>query len=364
MAVAEPAIMEAGRDGVRGRGAVRIWLYCVALLIVCIVILGGATRLTNSGLSITEWQPIHGVIPPLDAGQWQDEFAKYRQIPEYRILNPTMTLDEFKGIFWWEWAHRLLGRVIAVVFLLPLLFFAATRRIDRPLVPKLAVLFVLGGLQGAIGWWMVASGLAVRTDVSQYRLAIHLTFACVLLAAILWVARGLGAAGDAASSALRRTAGLIVGLVFAQIFLGGIVAGLNAGLASNTWPLMDNAVVPSGLFSQSPFWTNFFENPLTAQFDHRLVAYVVLLTAIVHAFRARRTPHAAGALALVLLIAGQASLGIATIVAGVPLHLAILHQLGAVVVLSFAVVHLRTLGRPATNDMGAMAWTASQPRPT
>ncbi len=365
MAVADRAIISVEGDRARARrGPVQVWLYCVAFLIVCMVIVGGATRLTNSGLSITEWQPVHGVIPPLNAAEWQDEFAKYQQIPEFRVLNPTMTLDEFKGIFWWEWAHRLLGRVIGVVFLLPLIFFAATRRIERSLVPRLAVLFVLGGLQGAIGWWMVASGLSVRTDVSQYRLAIHLTFACVLLAAILWVARGLGATGAAAPAALRRTAVTIVGLVFVQIFLGGIVAGLNAGLVSNTWPLMDGAIVPSGLFAQTPVWANFFENPLTAQFDHRLVAYLVLLAALVHAFTSRRTPHATGALALLLLVGGQASLGIATIVAGVPLHLALLHQLGAILVLSFAVIHLRGLARPAANEWGAMAWTASRPRPT
>src|SRR5581483_7841357 len=233
---ASAALAAASRERDRNHAGVRAWLYGVAFLIICMVVVGGATRLTNSGLSITEWQPIHGVIPPMNGAEWQDEFGKYRQIPEYKLLNPDMTLAEFKGIFWWEWAHRLLGRVIGIVFLLPLVFFAATGRIERPLIPKLAGLFVLGGLQGVVGWWMVASGLIERTDVSQYRLAVHLTLACALLAAILWVARGLGSAVVPAARGLRTTAGALVVLVLGQIFLGAIVAGLNAGLVSNTWP--------------------------------------------------------------------------------------------------------------------------------
>ena len=191
MATAEHALSLPEPDRARDRDLVRRWLFVVALLIVAMVVVGGATRLTHSGLSITEWQPIHGVVPPLDAAEWQEEFAKYQQIPEFKLVNPAMTLDEFKGIFWFEWAHRMLGRLIGLVLVVPLVVFLAMGRIERALVPKLVAIFVLGGIQGAIGWWMVASGLVERTDVSQYRLAIHLTFACGILAYVLWVARGL-----------------------------------------------------------------------------------------------------------------------------------------------------------------------------
>jgi cytochrome c oxidase assembly protein subunit 15 len=210
----------------RDRTAVRRWLYLVAFLIVVMVVVGGATRLTQSGLSITEWKPIHGVIPPLNQAEWQEEFAKYQQIPEYKIVNPAMTLGEFKGIFWWEWTHRFLGRLIGVVVLFPMIGFFVAGRIDRRLAPKLVAIFILGGLQGAIGWWMVRSGLADRTDVSQYRLATHLTFACAILAYVLWVARSLGRAPEGiASRSARGFAAVLVALVLLQIAVGGLVAG-------------------------------------------------------------------------------------------------------------------------------------------
>jgi cytochrome c oxidase assembly protein subunit 15 len=332
------------RRPARADRAIRLWLYFVALLIMAMVVVGGATRLTNSGLSITEWQPIHGVVPPLSQRQWEEEFAKYQQIPEYQVINRDMTLSAFKGIFWWEWAHRLLGRLIGVVVLVPMIAFFALGRVDRALAPKLIAIFVLGGLQGAIGWWMVASGLSVRTDVSQYRLAMHLTFACAILAYVLWVARGLSRApAPPAGAPLVRVAGLIVALVFLQIALGGLVAGLDAGLTFNTWPLMDGTLVPSGLLVQSPWWRNLFENVATVQFDHRLVAYLLLAVAVAHAFQARGTPHGGRAAVLAALVVAQASLGIATLLAVVPLHLALAHQLGAVIVLSFAVIHLRAM---------------------
>jgi cytochrome c oxidase assembly protein subunit 15 len=326
---------------------VRIWLYVVALLIMAMVVVGGATRLTNSGLSITEWQPIHGVVPPLNEAEWQEEFAKYQQIPEYQVLNKGMSLSEFKGIFWWEWSHRLLGRLIGVVVLVPMIVFFALGRVDRKLAPKLIAIFVLGGLQGAIGWWMVASGLAVRTDVSQYRLAVHLTFACVILGYVLWVARGLRPGPAApASPALRGVAVLIVALVFLQIALGGLVAGLDAGFTFNTWPLMDGTLVPSGLLIQQPAWRNLFENVATVQFDHRIIAYVLLAVTLAHAFQARGTVFAAPAAALAGLVVAQAALGIATLLLVVPLPLALCHQLGAVIVLSFGIVHLRAMTMP------------------
>ena len=277
MVTVTPASDVSRHEWLPGRRAVRVWLYVVALLIVAMVFVGGATRLTGSGLSITEWQPIHGVIPPLGDADWQQEFAKYREIPEYTIVNRGMTLGEFKAIFWWEWAHRLLGRAIGAVFLLPLVFFAATGRIGRSLAPKLVAIFLLGGIQGAVGWWMVASGLSERTDVSQYRLAVHLTLACAILAYVLWVARGLGDRFLRVPASARSLAAVIVAIVFLQIFLGAIVAGLDAGLVSSTWPTMDGAFVPDGLFLDQPWWRNIFENPLTAQFDHRLVAYLLFV---------------------------------------------------------------------------------------
>jgi cytochrome c oxidase assembly protein subunit 15 len=326
----------------RDRALVRGWLVVVAALIVAMVVVGGATRLTGSGLSITEWQPIHGVVPPLNEAEWQEEFAKYQQIPEFRVINPEMSLAEFKGIFWWEWAHRLLGRLIGVVVLVPMIALWASGRIETALKPRLVAIFLLGGLQGAVGWWMVASGLAERTDVSQYRLAVHLTLACAILAYVVWVARSLAAERSAAvSSGMKAVAGLIVAVAVVQIFLGGLVAGLNAGLAYNTWPLMDGAVIPSGLLAQSPTWTNLFENIATVQFDHRLGAYLLFALAIVHAVQARKSTAAFGATVLAALVTVQAGLGIATLVAGVPLPLALLHQLGAVAVLVAAVAHRR-----------------------
>jgi len=331
------------RDPARDRAMIRNWLYFVAILIIAMVVVGGATRLTHSGLSITEWQPIHGVIPPIGEAEWQEEFQKYQQIPEYKIENPDMTLSEFKGIFWWEWSHRILGRFIGFAVLLPLIFFWVTGRIERSLAPKLVTIFVLGGVQGAIGWWMVASGLIERTDVSQYRLAIHLTFACLILGYVLWVARGLSPMMAPARDAIRTAARAIVALVLVQIFLGGLVAGLDAGMGYNTWPLMDGHLVPAGLFVQSPFWRNFFENAMTVQFDHRVVAYLVLLVTLFHAWQARGTAAAGSATILFVLVVLQAGIGITTLLMAVPLELGLLHQFGAVVVLSAAVIHLRAM---------------------
>jgi cytochrome c oxidase assembly protein subunit 15 len=344
LAVEGPIV--AMRDPQRDRRLVRAWLYLVALMIVGIVVVGGATRLTHAGLSITEWKPIHGVIPPLNDIEWQDEFSKYQQIPEFQ-LNPNMTLADFKGIFWWEWGHRLLGRLIGAVVLLPLILLWATGRIERTLKPRLIAILLLIGLQGAVGWWMVSSGLAIRTDVSQYRLTTHLTLACFILAYVLWTARGLAPSYTPAARSTRVAALLIVALAFVQIFLGGLVAGLDAGLTFNTWPLMDGTLVPSGLFLQEPWWRNIFENVATVQFDHRLGGYVLFAVALLYALFASRAPQAPGAQRLAFLVLLQASLGVATLLTMVPLPLALLHQLGAVVlVLSYAVAHLRAMLPP------------------
>ncbi|MBS7537442.1 COX15/CtaA family protein [Ancylobacter lacus] len=324
---------------------VRVWLYLVAALIVLMVVVGGAIRLTESGLSITEWKPVTGMIPPLGDAAWQSEFAKYQQIPQYIQINRGMSLEEFKYIFWWEWGHRLLGRLIGFAFLLPFLFFLWRGLIDRALGWKLGGLFVLGGLQGAIGWWMVASGLVGRTDVSQYRLATHLTTACLILAATVAVALSLKppAVVRPVPARLRRGAALLLALVVLQIFLGGLVAGLDAGLSHTTWPLIDGHFIPplGDLLIQQPAWRNFFENVLTVQFDHRMVAYALWVAALLHAIAARGVPGAGGRAALLFgLVTLQAALGIATLVHQVPIDLALTHQFGATVVLITATAHL------------------------
>ncbi|MDE1990907.1 MAG: COX15/CtaA family protein [Rhizobiaceae bacterium] len=331
----------------RNRRAIRIWLACVLLALFGLVLVGGATRLTQSGLSITQWQPIHGVIPPLSAEAWQEEFDLYKRIPQFQQLNKDMTVDEFKGIFWWEWAHRLLARAMGVIFGIPLLFFVLTGRVERKLWLPLAGIFVLGGLQGAIGWWMVSSGLEARTDVSQYRLATHLVTACLIFAACMWFMRALSPHSNdpAPTRYSAKLAGLIAFMALFQIYLGALVAGLDAGLSYNTWPLMDGAVVPGGLFAQSPFWINFFENPKMVQYVHRLGAYalftVVLINMIVSLRNAAQTTHARRSVVLFVLVLIQAILGISTLLMQVPLHLALTHQAGALVVFGFAVANWR-----------------------
>ncbi|MEC9342363.1 MAG: COX15/CtaA family protein [Pseudomonadota bacterium] len=335
----------------RNRALVRGWLYVICLLVLAMVMVGGATRLTDSGLSITEWQPIHGIIPPLSHDAWLEEFAKYKLIPEYERINRGMSLTQFQFIYWWEWAHRFLGRIVGFVFLVPLVVFWWTGRLEARLKPRLVLLFLLGGLQGAIGWWMVASGLVDRVDVSQYRLAVHLTLACIIFAYALWVARGLAPhAGGDATLATRLLAPVVVMLVLLQIFIGGLVAGLDAGLAFNDWPLMDGAAVPSGLLLLEPAWRNLFENPKTVQFIHRLTGYGVWLVVLAAWYIASRSrtdvTHVRRAAIMVVLVSLQAAIGIATLVMQVPLSWALAHQAGAVVVLGFAVAHWRALAGP------------------
>lgn len=329
------------------RRLMRIWLGVVLVAIFALVVVGGATRLTESGLSITEWDPIHGVIPPIGEAQWQEEFELYKQIPQYDQINRGMSLDEFKTIYWWEWAHRFLARSVGVLFAVPLIFFWVTGRVEKRLRWPLVGLFFLGGLQGAVGWWMVASGLTERTDVSQYRLAVHLTLACIIFAAIMWVARGLSPHTNDAppTKHSRRAAGALVLLVLFQIYLGALVAGLNAGFTYNTWPLMDGAFIPGGLWVVDPAWLNLFENVKTVQFVHRMVAYAVLIAVFAHMLAAlkfgRGTTHANRAIVLFGLVLLQAMIGIATLVMQVPLGWALMHQGGAVIVLGFAVAHWR-----------------------
>ncbi|CAN7434833.1 COX15/CtaA family protein [Aminobacter sp. LjRoot7] len=342
----------------RNRTLVRGWLYLVLLVLFALVMVGGATRMTGSGLSITEWKPIHGVIPPLNQAEWQEEFEKYQQIPQYEQINKGMTVDEFKGIFWWEWAHRLLARGVGFLVAIPLAFFWISGRLERRLKPRLVGLLALGGFQGFIGWWMVASGLSERVSVSQYRLAIHLTFACIIVTAVTYLARGLATYSEApADRRIQRFAGIMVLLVMFQIYLGALVAGLHAGLSYNTWPLMDGAIIPGDLLVIEPVWRNFFESPKTVQFVHRMFAYTVLVVALWHAFltmtQVPRTTHSRRAWVLALLIVGQAAIGVGTLLMQAHMHWALLHQGFALIVLIFATAHWRaTKGAyPLENDV-------------
>jgi cytochrome c oxidase assembly protein subunit 15 len=337
------------------RQTVRLWLYAVAALMVVTLVVGGATRLTESGLSIVEWKPVTGVVPPLSDTAWQAEFEKYRQIPQYRELNRGMSLDQFKTIYWWEWSHRMLARLIGAAFLLPFLYFLWRGSIEPPLKRRLWGLFTAGALLGAVGWWMVSSGLAGRVSVSQYRLAFHLTLACAIYAGIVWTARGIGlGTAQAGPMRLRVTAVALLVLVLLQIYLGALVAGLDAGLIYNTWPKIDGALVPSAerLWFERPLWRNLFDNALMVQFNHRMAAYALWLVAVWHAadaFRVRRAGATLnGALALAVAITVQAALGVLTLLYQVPVALALLHQATAIVVLTIAVIHAeRQFPRPA-----------------
>ena len=322
--------------------ALRLWLSAVALLIFAMVLVGGATRLTESGLSIVEWKPLTGTIPPLSESAWQAEFEKYQTIPQYQQVNRGMTLDEFKLIYWWEWAHRLLGRLIGAAFLLPFLGFLWKGWVEPALRGWLWAIFGLGALQGAVGWWMVASGLAARVNVSPYRLAFHLTLACAIFALIVWTIERLRQkVPSPASMRLRASAIALLMLVLCQIYWGALVAGLRAGLLYNTWPLIDGHVVPaaSSLFFNEPWWRNLFENPLTVQFTHRVIAYLLLVAALLHAVDAARAGRGVLAFALAGAVTIQAVLGITTLIYQVPIGLALAHQGMAIVVLAIAVVH-------------------------
>ncbi len=335
-------------DGIgRNRTQIRIWLGMVVLTLFALVLVGGATRLTESGLSITEWKPIHGVIPPLSAAEWQEEFELYKRIPQYEQLNSDMTVEGFKTIFWWEWAHRLLARSIGIIFAVPLAFFWLRGQIEPRLKLPLVGLLALGGFQGFIGWWMVSSGLAGRTDVSQYRLATHLVIACVIFMSCIWIARGLSPHSDdpPPTDRSRKMAAIIACMALFQIYLGALVAGLDAGLTYNTWPLMDGSLVPGDLFVQQPFWLNLFENPKTVQFVHRIGAYVLFAFVLMHMIaslrRAPETTHARRSVLLFVLVTIQAVIGIMTLLLQVPVGWGVAHQGGALIVLGFAVAHWR-----------------------
>ena len=330
--------------------AVAYWVLLICALVAAMVVVGGMTRLTDSGLSITEWKPVTGVIPPLSAEVWQEEFEKYKAIPEYKIVNRGMTLDEFKTIFWWEWGHRFLGRLVGVVFLVPFLWFLFRKQIDRPLIPKLLFLFVLGGLQGFMGWYMVKSGLgeamgadADRVDVAPGRLAIHLSLAFVIFGYGLWVAldilRGVKA-WTAANKALAIAAVLFLALIIFQVQSGAYMAGYHAGMIYNTWPLMEGEFIPGDIYPVQPDGASRLMGGLndvkTIQFDHRMVAYSIGLAGLGLWAWARRKGVTGWTVVLVAILA-QIALGIWTLLMVTPMALAALHQFGALVLFAVAV---------------------------
>jgi cytochrome c oxidase assembly protein subunit 15 len=363
--------------------AVRNWLWVVAALVFLMVVVGGATRLTESGLSITEWKPVTGVLPPLDRAAWEAEFARYQQIPEYQQLNRGMSLAQFQVIFLWEFTHRLWARLVGLAFALPLVVFLWRREVSGPLAWRLGGLLVLLGLQGAMGWYMVQSGLTLRTDVSQYRLAAHLALALVLYASAVWTAADLlGTSGGAwpppldpgvrrddgeAARRLRRLTGGFVGFAFLTIVSGAFVAGLNAGTAWNTFPLMGGSVVPPGYLAMSPWYRNLFENVAAVQFHHRLLGLGVVVSAILLWRASRRvvlTSQGRTAFAVLPLVALlQVVLGITTLLLRVPVLVAVLHQLGAVLVLTAGLI---ALARLQTTDgrLNAPAVVDASPAPS
>src|SRR3954451_3086972 len=338
--------------------ALRWWLVSIAVLIAIMVLVGGATRLTESGLSIVEWKPVVGALPPLSPDQWDQAFEAYKTIPQYRELNAGMTLGEFKTIFWWEWSHRLLGRAIGVAYLLPFLWFIWRGALAADLKRRLWLIFGLGALQGAVGWWMVASGLSQRVEVSQYRLATHLVLALMIFAAVVWTLRRLTERQQAvASPRLKFTAMALLALTFVQLYFGALVAGLRAGRVYNTWPDIDGSFIPSAarLWFEEPWWRNLFDNTLTVQFEHRMTAYALLALATLHAIDAVRsragTAVINGAWWLVAAVMLQATLGVLTLLNQVPIDLALAHQAVAIVVLTLSILQAERLAaRRATLD--------------
>jgi cytochrome c oxidase assembly protein subunit 15 len=343
---------------------VRLWLFAAAAMIFLTLIVGGATRLTESGLSITEWKPITGAVPPLTHADWQAEFQRYQAIPQYRELNEGMSLGQFQAIYWWEWTHRVLARSTGMVFLLPFLFFLWRGWVPRHLRMRLWTIFGAGAALGAVGWWMVSSGLAGsgRVNVSQYRLAFHLTLACAIYASILWTAQQFARKPPAEAPArLRFGAFAIMLLVLLQIYLGALVAGSGAGHIYNTWPQIDGGFIPPAaqLGFLSPAWRNFFENTLTIQFNHRMLAYAIWLLALLHAADAWRTGREVRRALLVAgLVTAQAVLGITTLVMADPLPLALAHQAVAVIVFTMSIVHAQRLSHEAARVPAAV--TAEQ----
>ena len=327
---------------IQSRRTVAAWLLVCCALVFVMVVVGGITRLTHSGLSIVEWQPIVGTLPPMNDAQWAETFAKYQRTPEFRLRNHDMTLAGFKGIFWWEYFHRLLGRLVGVVFFVPLAYFVARGRVRGALAWKLASILALGALQGAVGWYMVKSGLVDEPRVASLRLASHLGMALLIYGAMLWVALGLLVPyGNPAAAGARRHAAALVALVFAMALTGALVAAIHAGLAYNTFPLMNGHWIPPETLSLVPWWRNFVDNMAAVQLVHRTLALVIVVTTGALWMRLPRSGASdrarAWSDALVLAVVAQACAGIATLLMRVPVPLAAVHQAGAVIVFTCAI---------------------------
>ncbi len=321
--------------------SVGTWLSLLATMLFAIVVVGGATRLTGSGLSITEWQPLLGIIPPMNEGDWQAKFAKYQATAQFKIQNNTMTIAAFHNIYWWEWSHRVLARSIGAVAILPFIYFAARRLLPQGQWPYYILLLALGGVQGLLGWYMVKSGLDARISVSQYWLAAHLICASTIFALALWLRFSINAKHKWFGSGPELLAVLLLFLVFMQLCAGAFVAGLGAGQGYNTWPLIDGALVPQGLGAIDPWWKNIFENALTVQFEHRTLAYIIFALTFLNLVIA----FGVSSFLLFYIVLMQAALGIFTLLLHVPLSLGLVHQAGAMIVLLAAVwnLHRRTI---------------------
>ena len=340
------------------RRAVALWLLACCGLVFLIVVVGGITRLTHSGLSIVEWQPIVGTIPPLGDAQWEETFAKYRATPEFKLRNHDMTLEGFKRIFWWEYVHRLLGRLVGLAFLIPFIYFLVRRRVPEGLGWKLAAIFLLGGAQGALGWYMVKSGLVDDPRVSSLRLAAHLGLAFFIYALMLWTALGLltPRSTTASSDGTRRRAGFLVFLIFVMVLSGALVAAIRAGYAYNTWPTMDGRWIPDEIMMIDPWWLNFIHNMATVQFVHRVLAVVIVALVIVTWLQVGREPPNPRARFWSHVLVGAAAvqflLGVTTLLLGTPINLAALHQAGAVALFTCAIILRHALRPMRTLELG------------
>lgn len=328
------------------------WLLLCCVLIFTMVVLGGVTRLTRSGLSMVDWHPVKGVVPPLSQPQWQKAFKRYQSFPEYKKINHGMSLNEFKSIYWMEYSHRLLGRLIGIVFLLPLLYFLYRGYIRGPLIPKTITMFILGGMQGVLGWYMVKSGLVDNPHVSQYRLTAHLVAAFAIYAYILWVALGLlfprrEQAGDQDISGLLRLSMIVTTVILVTVVAGGFVAGTKAGHVFNSYPLMNGQWIPEGYMALQPEWRNLFDNVATVQFNHRWlggIALVMVLSLWVYARRFLLSPRVRIVIhVLLVMVVVQFSLGVLTLLWVVPVSLGVAHQASALLLFTSALVVNHTL---------------------
>ena len=338
------------RPSIPRPAALARWLWAVALLVIMVVAVGGITRLTESGLSITEWRPVSGVLPPLSEAGWIAEFEKYKQIPEYKEINLGMTLAGFKAIFFWEWLHRILGRLVGIALLVPLASFAWRRAIPAGFGARLLGLAALVGLQGAIGWWMVASGLVDRTDVSHFRLALHLLTALFLLAALVWTARDFALMACDPVAVRPRLTGVawaVIAILFVQLLLGAWVAGLNAGYVASTWPSMNDHFVPEGIDWSRGAWFAFTNDPFLLHFLHRWWSWAAAIALLLLARTLGRRGARTEAMLLILVVAAQMTLGILTVVTGVSMWIAVLHQVTGAILVATTAASLHRLGRPA-----------------